>query len=129
MLTIASFAGTTGEPLSMTAAIFWVLVGILISLLLPIAVETLRKAQGETQKTRVAVEEPAWWQKAWQKIVRAWEDYGGITYLKILAAATFVAIVLVVLLGLKFTTIREAAMAGFGWESFLKKLTGSPGGE
>ena len=59
-----------------------------------------------------------------QRIAKAWNDYGGKKYLTIAIAAIVVAVVLVFLLGLEFFTVRDAALAGFAWESLVNKLMG-----
>lgn len=100
--------------LSPVMAVVWVLVGILISLVLPLAVNTLKKASG--------LEEIGTKPSLGQRIKAAWDQYGGNKYLKILLAAIVIAVVIVFLLGLQFFTPRDAAIAGFAWESFVKKL-------
>lgn len=101
------------EVLNQPMAIFWVLCGILLSLVLPIAVKTLQRAKLES------LEKPS----IWDRIIVAWNKYGGNKYAGILLAASLVAIVIVFLLGLKFYTVRDAVLAGFAWESFLNKLS------
>lgn len=102
-------------PLSSVNAVIWVLIGIIISLVLPLAVRTLQKARGlegtDGEKPTLG-----------QRLSRAWVQYGGNKYLAILVAACVVAVVIVFLLGLQFFTMRDAAIAGFAWESFVKKL-------
>jgi hypothetical protein len=100
--------------LSPAMATGWVLAGIIISLLLPLAIRTLRAAKLE------GIAKPT----IGQRLAAAWHEYGGNRYLGIAIAATFVAIVLVFLLGLEFFTARDAALAGFAWESFINKLVG-----
>jgi hypothetical protein len=92
----------------------WVLVGIIISLVLPVAVRVLRSAQLEEARKPTFLE----------RIVAAWKQYGGNKYLAIFLAAIVVAAVLVFLLGMEFYTARDAALAGFAWESFLNILFG-----
>jgi hypothetical protein len=97
-------------------SVMWVLTGILISLVLPVAIKTLRgqKLEAlENAKPSLA-----------QRIAAAWLKYGGNKYLKIIVAATVIAVVLVFLLGLKFFTVRDAVLAGFAWESLVNKLMG-----
>ncbi len=93
----------------------WVVIGILLSLILPIAVQTLKKAKGledlESKQPTLS-----------QRFKAAWEKYGGNRYLGIAAAATVVAVALVFLMGLEFSMARDAALAGFAWESFVNKL-------
>jgi len=98
-------------------AVLWVLVGIVISLVLPVALRVLRAAKpaGGLERRQAR---PSFL----QRFAAAWTRYGGNRYLKILAAATFVAVVLVFVLGLSFYTARDAALAGFAWESLINKL-------
>ena len=100
--------------LSPTMAVIWVIVGIIISLVLPVAVRTLKKASG--------LEEVGPKPSLGDRIKAAWIQYGGNKYLGILLAAVVVAVVIVFLLGLQFNTVRDAAIAGFAWESFVNKL-------
>jgi len=101
-------------PLTPVMAVVWVLVGIIISLVLPVAVRTLKKASGlEDLEKKPSLGE---------RIKNAWIQYGGNRYLAILVAAIVVAVVIVFLLGLQFNTVRDAAIAGFAWESFVNKL-------
>ena len=105
--------------LTQSATMIWVLVGILTSLVLPVAVNTLKSAvadSGGSLERRRA--------NPWRWIVTAWGKYGGDRYLRVLLAAALVAVVLVFLLGLKFFTSRDAALAGFAWESLVNKLFG-----
>ena len=98
----------------------WVILGIIISLVLPLAVRTLQNAQLEAMRKPGGLESnrPTWW----DFIAAAWTRYGGSKYLYIFLAAILVAVVLVFLLGLKFYTSRDAALAGFAWESLINKL-------
>jgi NADH:ubiquinone oxidoreductase subunit 3 (subunit A) len=102
------------EAMSNQIAVLWVLLGIIISLVLPLAVSTLKKASG----LEGLDEKPT----LGQRFKAAWIQYGGNKYLGILIAAIVVAVVIVFLLGLHFFTARDAAIAGFAWESFVKKL-------
>ncbi len=95
-----------------------VLIGIIISIVLPVAVRTLRKTKLE------GIDQPSYG----QRIKAAWTKYGGNKYLMITLAATLVAIVLVFVLGLKFFTARDAILAGFAWESLINKLLGGSTG-
>jgi hypothetical protein len=95
-------------------AIAWVLAGILSSLFLPVAVSTL------TKHSRLEDNAPK--PGFTERLGNAWRRYGGNKYLALLAAASFVAGVVVFLLGLKFYTARDAALAGFAWESLVNKL-------
>jgi len=98
----------------------WVLIGILISLVLLLAARVLKKAS-------TALEEfdskPPTFRG---RLAQAWNLYAGtgVKYAVVLAAAVLVAVVLVFLLGLEFYTKRDAALAGFAWESLINKLFG-----
>jgi type II secretory pathway component PulF len=109
------------EPTALTSVItvVWVLVGILLSLILPVAVKTLQKAKLEDNEPPPTFG---------QKIMIAWQKYGGNQYLFLFLAALLVAIVIVVLLDLKFYAARDAILAGFAWESFVNKLFAQQGG-
>lgn len=96
----------------------WVLLGIILSLVLPIAVRTLQRTKLEGTKKSLV-----------ERIAAGWEKYGGSRYLKICLAATVVAAILVFLLGLRFYTSRDAALAGFAWESLINKLFGKTNNE
>lgn len=95
-------------------AVLLVLAGIILSMLLPLAVATLRKA---THLETLSPEKPTFM----QKLAAAWQRYGGTKYLIFLLAATLVAVVIVFLLGMQFFTNRDAILAGFAWESLLSK--------
>jgi hypothetical protein len=107
-------------PASLTPGItvVWVLAGIIISLVLPVAVKTLHKASA--LEALELGPKPS----LGQRLALAWKNYGGNKYLAVVLAATVVAIVLVFLLGLEFTRPRDAALAGFAWESLVSKLMG-----
>ena len=107
---------TQGTALAPIVTTGWVFLGIILSLVLPVAVRTLQNAQLESAK------EPS---NLWERIAAAWKRYGGNRYLGIILSATLVAAVLVFLLGLKFYTPRDAVLAGFAWESFINKVFGS----
>jgi hypothetical protein len=103
--------------LSPIVTIIWVLVGILVSLVLPVAVNVLR---GATTKLESSSKQPT----IGEKIVTAWKQYNGNKYFVIFLAAVVVAVALVFLLGLEFHTERDAVLAGFAWESLLRRLFG-----
>jgi hypothetical protein len=107
----------TTAVLPFTAAVFWMVAGIIISLVLPLAVKAI-KGGGRLEEN---VKAPS----LATKLATAWVQYGGNRYLVVLAAAVVVAGVLVFVLDLKFYTPRDAALAGFGWESLVNKLFGS----
>jgi hypothetical protein len=102
-------------PLSSLAAVLWVVTGILLSLILPVAVKTLRGAKG-TEKIGEA--KPT----LEQKLVAAWAKYGGNRYAAVLFASVAVALVLVFLVGGEFKSVKEAVLFGFAWEGLLNKL-------
>lgn len=105
---------TQATALSMGSAIGFVLIGIIISLVLPVAIGTLKKAKG------LETRQPTWG----ARLAAALRQYGGNRYVQILGAAAFVAVVLVWMLGLQFSTPRDAVLAGFAWESLVNKLMG-----
>lgn len=107
-------------PLPAIETTVWVLVGILISLLLPLAVSTLKTTPLEARKRKTG----STLGRLWLRVIAGWNEYGGSRYLAILLAAVLVAIVLVFLLGLTFYIPRDAALAGFAWESLINKLLG-----
>jgi hypothetical protein len=111
----------TPTVLTPVLSIVWVLVGILLSLVLPLAVKVLNNARAKLEGIQ---KKPTFW----ERLKEAWVKYGGKTYVYILLAATLVAVVIVFLLGLEFSTAREAAMAGFAWESLINKLFGKQNG-
>ncbi len=103
--------------LSPITTIGWVLAGILISLILPVAVNTLKGA-------KINLESVSRQPTIFERIIVAWKQYNGEKYLTIFLAASFLAIALVLLLGLEFYTPRDATLAGFAWESLTNKLLG-----
>src|SRR5689334_10669884 len=100
------------QPIQTVTSIFYVFLGIVISLVLPVAATTLRRVAAGLEST--------WW----ASLAEAWNKYGGNRYLVYLIAAVVVAIVIVLLLGLKFYTLRDALLAGFSWEALVNKLFG-----
>jgi hypothetical protein len=112
---------TVPTSLSYGQTVLWFLVGILISIVLPVAVKTLRKRAGLEGKE--SGPPPTLMQRVSQRVGAAWKQYGGNKYLLLLLVAVLVAVILVFLLGLQFYTPRDAALAGFGWESLINKLS------
>lgn len=114
---------TTGQQvttyLPFADTVFWMVVGIIISIVLPLAVKVLQN-KGALESMGI---EPTIGSRVW----RAWVEMGGNRYLAVVAAAVFVAAAVTFLLDLKFPTSREAALGGFGWESLVNKLFGKPG--
>lgn len=105
----------TPTPLDYPSSVFWFLVGILISIILPIAVRVLLKNRGLEGGKKPSILE---------RLVESWERYGGSKYLKVLFAAVLVALILVFILDLKLYSARDAAIAGIGWESLVNKVLG-----
>jgi hypothetical protein len=104
----------TVVPLVPAAAFLWVLLGILISLVLPVAVRTLKRASGlETSGVKPTLS---------QRVHDAWLAYGGPRYASIFCAAVVVAAVILLMTGLEFYKVRDAVFAGFAWESLVNKL-------
>lgn len=102
------------SKLSSFETILWVLFGIIISLILPIAARTLQDAKLERKESSSLL----------ARTISVWRKYGGDRYLRIISSATLIAVVLVFLLGLEFYNYRDAALAGFAWESLVNKLFG-----
>lgn len=99
--------------LTKVSTTLWVLIGILISLILPVAVNTLRDVSRGLEGKKKSLG---------KRIQAAWKKYGGNRYLIIFLAAAFVAVVLVLLLELEFFKVRDAVLAGFAWESLINKI-------
>ena len=96
------------QPLPVWATMFWVFVGIIISIVLPIVVNILKPKDGLESGQNIFI---------W-----AWKKYAGNQYVQKFFAAIIVAAIIVFLFNLEFTTPRDAALAGFAWESFVNKL-------
>src|SRR5262245_37065680 len=109
---------TTPVALSSLNAVLFVLVGIILSILLPLAIKVLRRASGLENK---GLESASMLTRIKARIKDAWIRYGGNKYLAVLLAGILVAIVIVYLLGMQFFTVRDAILAGFAWESLLNK--------
>ena len=104
--------------LSPVITVIWVSIGILISLFLPISIKLLKdEAKNFSLETNHK-------KNIKDKILIVWNFIGGSKYLKILLSTIIIATVVVFLLGLKFYTERDAALAGFAWESLVNKLFG-----
>ncbi len=99
--------------LSQVSTTICVLIGILISLILPVAVNVLKDASTRLEGKKRTLG---------TRIQSAWKRYGGNRYLIIFFAAVFIAIVMVLLLELEFFKVRDAVLAGFAWESLVNKL-------
>ncbi len=99
--------------LSKVSTTLWVLIGILISLILPVAINVLRDASGGLEARERSLG---------NRVSSAWKRYGGNRYVIIFLAAAFVAVALVLLLELEFFKVRDAVLAGFAWESLINKL-------
>jgi hypothetical protein len=114
---------TAGQPITtylpFAETVFWMVVGILISIVLPLAVKVLQN-KGALERAGVP---PTIGSRIW----RAWVEMGGNRYVAVVGAAVVVALSLTFLMDLKFPTAREAALGGFGWESLVNKLFGKPG--
>lgn len=107
---------TTPTELPTTQAMLFVFLGIVLSVVLPVAVAAINKVrlerlEGAQKRTSFL-----------DKLKTAWKNYRGNTYLMALVGVTIVAFVIVFLLGMRFFTPRDATLAGFAWESLLNKL-------
>jgi hypothetical protein len=109
-------------PLSFVEAVLWFLVGMIFSVIVPVAIKTVQKKAGLE-----AIGEPS--PTLGQRIATAWKRYGGNRYLKFLIAASIVALFLVLILQFQFYTLLDAIVAGVGWESFVNKLSTSQQGQ
>ena len=105
-------------PLSFVEAVLWFLVGMIFSIIVPVAIKTVQKKAGLE-----SIGEPH--PTLGQRIAIAWKRYGGNRYLMFLIAASIVALFLVLILQLQFYTLRDAIVAGVGWESFVNKFSAS----
>ena len=101
--------------MSTAAAILWVLIGVLVSLILPVAVNTLRRVT-----TRLEATQPTFG----QQVMRAWKQYNGPKYLTIFLASVVLSVVLVLFFGDYLREPRDALLTGFAWESLINKLVG-----
>jgi hypothetical protein len=101
--------------MSITETILWVFMGILMSLILPIAVNTLRRATTRLESTPPAFGE---------RVIHAWKAYNGPKYLAIFLACVVLSIALVLFFGDYLREPRDALLAGFAWESLINKLVG-----
>jgi hypothetical protein len=96
--------------------VFWMVMGIIFSIVLPLAVKVLQNKGVEPGMPTTL---------SW-RVWRAWMEMGGNRYVMVVVAAIVVASIVTFLLDLKFPTAREAALGGFGWESLVNKLFGKP---
>lgn len=103
------------KALAPLEAILYVVGGIILSFVLPFAVKTLQRSKLENLERKLTL---------WERITNVWQKYEGRKYLGILVSAILVASALIFLLGLKFSTPRDAVLAGFAWESLINKLSG-----
>src|SRR5437016_4591697 len=101
---------STPTELSTTQAILFVFLGIILSVILPIATEAIRKMKPLEGKPLEG------FGGFGSKLKAAWTSYRGNKYLIFLFGTAVVAFVIVFLLGMRFYTPRDAALAGFAWE-------------
>lgn len=112
------------KALSDFTAVGFVLCGIILSIVLPLAVAALHRITGSQKERLEAIgQKPP---TIFERLASAWARYGGTKYLIALVAATLVAVVIVYLFGMKFYTNRDAILAGFAWESLLNKTLHPP---
>ncbi len=109
-------------PLSFVEAVLWFLVGMIFSVIIPVAIKTVQKKAGLE-----SIGEPR--PTLGQRIATAWKRYGGNRYLIFLIAASIVALFFVLILQFQFYTLRDAIVAGVGWESFINKVVTSRQGQ
>jgi hypothetical protein len=106
-------------PMSFMETVTWFLIGMLISVVFPVAVKTLKALR---KKVRLEAKQSEAVPTLVQRIFSAWRAYGGNKYLGLLVLALVIAVILVFMLGLQFYNPRDAALAGIGWESLTNKL-------
>lgn len=106
-------------PMSFIETVIWFLVGMLISVVFPVAIKTLKSLR---KKVRLEAQQSETAPSFVQRVFSAWRAYGGNKYLWLLVLATVIAVVLVFMLGLQFYNPRDAALAGIGWESLTNKI-------
>src|SRR3954447_17723599 len=111
-------------PLSNTLALVYVMAGIFASILLPVAVRALRDlmALANSGSMQMVGDPPP--PTAAHVVLAAFRSYFGWGLLAAgyLAAAVLVAGVIVFMLGMTFSTARDALLAGFAWESLINKV-------
>jgi hypothetical protein len=106
-------------PMSFVETVLWFLVGMLISMVFPVVVKTLKSLRKKVHLEAKEVESPP---TLTQRILIAWQQYGGNAYLGIMVFSILIAATLVFLLRLQFYDPVGAALAGIGWESLTNKL-------
>jgi hypothetical protein len=108
--------GGAAKSLSQQESILWVVVGIIASLVVPIAVKTLKGPNSGLETT----EKKSWWHHLCMAIM----DYAGrgLSLVGYLIAAIVIGLVIVFMLDMKFSAMRDALLAGFAWESLVNKL-------
>src|SRR6266496_4990623 len=113
-------------PLNFGETVLWFLVGMLISMVLPVLLKTLKSLRKKVGlEAKEAESPPTLTQRiltAWQQFLTAWQQYRGNIYLGILVISVLIASTLVFLLKLQFYDPVSAALAGIGWESLTNKL-------
>ena len=114
------------ETLSPVESMVWVFVGIILSFVLPVVVQVVRKAAAKTNRLEVKQSPPP---PMLRRFADAFWRYAsiGLPYLIVLGAAVVLAVALVFLLDLKFYHARDAALAGIAWESLVNKVFGRSG--
>jgi hypothetical protein len=103
--------GTDNELLSTGASLGWITVGIVLSLVLPLAVKTLAGARPKLEGL-----------ERQSALSRFWTWIDGTKYVKILLSALVVAVVLKFLIGGDLRTPKEAIIFGFAWEGLVSKF-------
>ena len=106
-------------PMSYVETVLWFLVGMLISMVFPVFIKTLKSLREKAHLEAKGAESPP---TLTQRILTAWKQYGGNAYLGILVISLLIAMILVFLLRLQFYDPVSAALAGIGWESLTNKL-------
>src|SRR2546425_5711036 len=92
--------------MSFTETVFWFLIGMLISMILPVAVKTLKSLRKKAGLEAKEAESPP---TLTQRILTAWQQSGGNIYLGILVISLLIAVALVFILRLQFYDPVDAA--------------------
>jgi hypothetical protein len=108
----------TPVVLSDAFALCLVIVGIFFSIILPIAVRTIKKLGGGLELNDAP--KPTWPQRLKTSVILYLGK--GYTAAGYVLAAFVIACAIVYFLDMHFYKPRDALMAGFAWESFLNKL-------
>ena len=94
-------------PLPTLTTMLWVLLGIVLSVVLPIAIGWIKEFRKPTERRL--------------KLGGMLKKTLTSKYITVVAGAVIVAVFIVLVLGMEFVTTRDAVLGGFAWESLLAK--------